>query len=299
MNQIDYKLLRALNAVIQCQSFEGAASKLCISQSAVSQRVKQLEEFVGHPVLIRGRPITLTPIGSQLVGHFKQVDQLERELVPKILPESPLQPIKLSISVNADSLAIWFIEALAPLIKFNPIELDIIVSDESRTTDKLKSGEAYGAISTMEHPLPGYRCDYLGDLKYVLVASKGFQARYFANGVNHESLKLAPGVAYDQLDNMHLKFIHDNFGLPPGSYPCHTVRSSEAFVELAKKGLAYTLIPKQQIEKELKKKELVNLLPGKSLSNKLYWHSWLMGKGVFKKASELIINYARNYLPYE
>ncbi len=127
MNQIDYKLLRALNSVIQCQSFEGAAGKLSISQSAVSQRVKQLEEFVGHPVLIRGRPITLTPIGSQLVGHFKQVDQLERELVPKILPESPLQPIKLSISVNADSLAIWFIEALAPLIKFNPIELDIIV----------------------------------------------------------------------------------------------------------------------------------------------------------------------------
>ncbi len=294
---IDYKLLRALNIVIQKQSFERAANQLHISQSAVSQRIKLLEEFVGHPVVIRGKPITLTDTGHQLLTHYKQVELLERELFPKIIAESPLQPIKLSLSVNADSLSIWFIEALAPLLKTHPIELDIMVSDEARTTDKLKSGEAFGALSTLSHPLTGYKTDYVGELKYLLVASPEFQQRFFSNGVSKQSLKLAPGVSFDQQDNTHLKFIEEQFGLPSGNYPCHTVRSSEAFVDLAKNGVAYALIPELQIQSELTTGQLVNLLPESSLTTKLYWHSWVLGKGVFKQASELIINYARNYLP--
>ena len=297
MMDIDYKLLRALNVVMQKQSFDRAADKLHISQSAVSQRIKLLEEFVGHPVLIRSKPITLTPTGHQLLAHFKQVELLERDLLPKIIAESPLQPIKLSLSVNADSLSIWFIEALAPLLKTHPIELDIMVSDEARTTDKLKSGEAFGALSTLDHPLPGYKTDYVGDLKYLLVASKEFQGRYFSNGVNNQSLQKAPGVAFDQQDNTHLRFIEEQFDLPPGNYPCHTVRSSEAFVDLAKNGVAYALIPELQIQSELNKQLLINLLPDTALVTKLYWHSWVLGKGVFKQASDLIINYARNYLP--
>lgn len=296
---IDYKLLRALNTVIQKQSFERAADKLCISQSAVSQRIKLLEGFVGHPVVIRGKPIALTPTGHQLITHFKQVESLEAELLPHIMAEMPQQPIKLSLSVNADSLSIWFIKALAPLLKTHPIELDIMVSDESRTTDKLKSGEAFGALSTLAHPLPGYKTDYLGDLKYILVACREFQVRYFSKGVNTQSLQFAPGVAFDQQDNTHLKFIEDQFKLPPGNYPCHTVRSSEAFVDLAKHGVAYALVPELQIQQELKQQTLINLLPDKKLVTQLYWHSWVLAKGVFKQASELIVNYGRDYLPSE
>jgi LysR family transcriptional regulator (chromosome initiation inhibitor) len=294
---IDYKLLKALNVIVQKQSFERAANHLHISQSAISQRIKLLEEFIGHPVLIRGKPITTTPIGNQLLSHYKQVELLEQELLPKIVADAPNTPIRLSLSVNADSLSIWFIEALAPLIKSYSIELDIMVSDESRTTNKLKSGEAFGAISTLSHPLPGYKADYLGDLKYILVASPEFKDRYFKNGVNQETLKHAPGVAFDQLDNMHLKFIEQTFDLPHGNYPCHIVRSSEAFVDFAKNSLAYSLVPELQVQKELKAGTLINLLPQTKLSNPLYWHSWVLGKGVFKKASELIINYAQNYLP--
>ncbi len=249
--EIDYKLLRALNSVIQKQSFERAAIHLHLSQSAVSQRIKALEEFVGHPVLIREKPIRLTAIGHQLLSHFKQVEALEGELLPKIIADAPQHVIKLSLSVNADSLAIWFIEALAPLLKKYPIELDIIVSNEARTTDKLKSGEAFGAISTLANPLPGYKVDYVGDQKYILVASKAYRSAYFSNGVSKEALKLATGVAFDQLDNMHFRFIKDKFDLHESNYLCHTVRSSEAFVDLAKNGVAYALVPELQIQSEL------------------------------------------------
>jgi len=66
---MDYKLLAALAAIIETQSFDLAAEQLFISQSAISQRIKLLEENIGQPVLIRKQPIELTIVGEQLLSH--------------------------------------------------------------------------------------------------------------------------------------------------------------------------------------------------------------------------------------
>lgn len=49
MKRPDYRTLQALDAVIRERGFERAAQKLCITQSAVSQRIKQLENMFGQP----------------------------------------------------------------------------------------------------------------------------------------------------------------------------------------------------------------------------------------------------------
>jgi len=298
MQQIDYKLLKALFVVINQQSFERAASLLNISQSAISQRIKMLEQWLGHPVLIRSKPLRLTEIGRQLVIHYQQVEALQRELLPQILPESPVLPTKLSFAVNADSLATWFLDAVAPLIKLHPVELDLLVCDEQRTLEKLKSGEAFAAVSLSADPLPGYKVQYLGQVNYILVASPEFKERFFAKGVNISALTKAHGIAFDQQDDMHHRFIEQHFSLKPGDYPCHVVRSSEAFVDMAKKGLAYCLLPEIQIKQELCDKQLVSIFAASPLVEKLYWHSWIMGKGLFKQASELIVKHARSILDH-
>lgn len=292
----DYKLLKALDVVMSSQNFERAAEILCISQSAVSQRIKQLEEFVGHPVIIRGKPLSLTTVGKQIINHYKQVELLERELIPKVIPGQQLSAIKLSLAVNADSLAIWFLDALAPMIKFSNIELNLVISGETRTIEHLKSGEAFGAVSTNPRPIAGFKTEKLGQLKYVLVASPEFKKHYFANGVTSNALKNAPGANFDRFDLMHQQFIEKHFNLKPDSYPCHTVRSSEAFVNMAKNSLAYTLIPENQIKSELANGELINISPRKYQMDTLYWHSWVLEKGLFKKASQMIIAHARKTL---
>ena len=45
----DYKLLTALDAVLREQSFDKAAKRLHITQSAISQRIKLLEAEHGQP----------------------------------------------------------------------------------------------------------------------------------------------------------------------------------------------------------------------------------------------------------
>jgi LysR family transcriptional regulator (chromosome initiation inhibitor) len=296
MAEFDYKLLAALAEVIELQSFELAAKKLFISQSAISQRIKALEEHVGQPVLIRNQPIIATLAGDQLLSHFKKVKQLEHELLPILSPDKPIKPMKISLAVNADSIATWFIEAITPVLREHLIELDLIIEHEERTIDKLRRGQAIGAVTVMEKPLKGYRSFKLGEMEYCLVASEGFKQKYFPDGVNQSSLKMAPAISYDHKDDMHVRYIAKHFDLAANQYYCHSVRSSEAFVELVKQGVAYCLLPKLQIEEELSSGQLINLCPDKELVETLFWHSWVLVKGVNKKISEQIVYFGREKL---
>ncbi len=296
MKELDYKLLAALAAIIETQSFELAANKLFISQSAISQRIKLLEENIGHPMLIRRQPIELTTVGEQLLSHYKKVQQLEDELLPELLPDKPTKPMRISLAINADCIATWFIKAVTPVLKENLLELNLLIEHEERTIDKLRSGEAIGAVTVIEKPLKGYRSFELGKMHYCLVASKTFQQKYFSKGVTTTSLKMAPGISYDHKDDMHVRYIAEHFDLAASEYYCHSVRSSEAFVELAKQGVAYCLLPELQIKKELASGELIKLCPDKQLIETLYWHSWVLVKGINKKISQEIIRVGQEIL---
>lgn len=293
MKELDYKLLRALDAVLQEQNFERAARSLHLTQSAISQRIKQLEQQFAEPLLIRSQPLQATPLGQKLLAHYRQVHQLEIELAGELTPTTPQGPIRISIAVNADSLATWFLPAIAPLLEQHPIELNLLVDDESRTLDKVREGQAFGAISLQSQPLAGCCIDELGEMHYLLTASPAFVARHFPNGLTRETLAKAPAVAFDQRDDMHVSFMRRHFGLEPGGYPCHTVHSSEAFVAMAEQGLACCLIPELQIRQHLATGSLVNLSPDHRLTEPLYWHRWVLEKGIHKQLSRRLIDYAR------
>ncbi|MDE1465297.1 LysR family transcriptional regulator ArgP [Spartinivicinus poritis] len=292
----DYKLLQALDVVVQEQSFERAAAILSITQSAISQRIKQLEEQVAQPLLVRSHPIEPTTLGQKLLGHFRQVKQLEQELRQELFPTEPNQRLNITVAVNADSLATWFIPAMNPLLATHTIELNLLISHESHTLEKIKNGEAFAAISSNNQVLPGCKADKLGNMEYVLVASPGFKKKFFGKTVTPEKLKYAPAVAFDQKDDMHATFLAQHFNLLPGTYPCHTVRSSEAFVALAKAGVVYCLIPKIQVQIELNEGTLIELSPKYKLKVPLYWHRWILEKGIHKLISESVISYAKKSL---
>ncbi len=293
---LDYKLLHAFSVVVDEQNFAKAASVLSITQSAVSQRIKTLEQTLGQPVLVRAQPLVATNIGKKLLAHYQQVKQLEQDIIPDISANSKTETITANIASNADSLATWLIAAIGDVCHQYNVAVNFRLADENRTINYLKDGEVFGAISTHDQALPGCTLNKLGDMQYILVAAPSFVDRYFSNGINKKALESAPAVAYDQKDDMHIKYIEQTFGLKGGSYPCHTVRSSEAFVGFALQGLAYCLIPKLQIQAELNAGDLVDLMPENSITRTLYWHHWVLLKGVFKELSKAIIHRAEHAL---
>ena len=291
----DYKQLQALDVVVREQNFERAARRLNLTQSAVSQRIKLLEQAVAQPLLLRTTPPTPTPLGQQLLSHYRQVTQLERELLPHLRAEAPQQPLRVSMAVNADSLATWFLPALAPLLAQHPIELDLRIEDETRTLDRLRQGEVFGAVSTEAASLPGCHASLIGRMEYALVCSPSFADHYFASGLTLANLQQAPGVAFDQRDDMHITYMREHFSLQPGGYPCHTVHSSEAFIALACAGVAYCLIPRLQIAKELASGALL-ALDSPPLYRQLYWHRWVLERGLHQKISQAILQHGQQCL---
>jgi LysR family transcriptional regulator (chromosome initiation inhibitor) len=159
MKRPDYRTLQALDAVIRERGFERAAQKLCITQSAVSQRIKQLENMFGQPLLgiCTPRP---TEQGQKLLALLRQVELLEDEWLGD--EQTGSTPLLLSLAVNADSLATWLLPALAPVLADSPIRLNLQVEDETcpGTPAPRRSGgcRQYSAASAAKLPCGSARC---------------------------------------------------------------------------------------------------------------------------------------------
>ncbi|MCS0045673.1 MULTISPECIES: LysR family transcriptional regulator ArgP [Vibrio diabolicus subgroup] len=297
MRGLDYKWIEALDAVVYQGSFERAAEHLFVSQSAISQRIKQLEKFLAQPVLVRSQPPKPTLIGKKLLGLYRRVRLLEHEILPELKNDTSTRPVQLSLATNADSLATWLLPALQDVMKQRQVELKLTIYGESRSIEKLKSGEVTGAISLESQPIPGCRADYLGRVDYVCVASPEFYQRYFAQGVNNQTLAKAPAVSYDQYDDLHRTFLTEHFNVSPDSVIHHNISSSEAFLKVALAGVAYCLIPRLQITDELERGALVDVTPGFLMSHRIYWHHWQLETGVLQEISHAIVGYAQRHLP--
>ncbi|EJN8561361.1 LysR family transcriptional regulator ArgP [Vibrio alginolyticus] len=297
MRGLDYKWIEALDAIVYQGSFERAAEHLFVSQSAISQRIKQLEKFLAQPVLIRSQPPKPTPIGKKLLGLYRRVRLLEHEILPELKNDTSTRPVQLSLATNADSLATWLLPALKNVMKQRQVELKLTIYGEYRSIEKLKSGEVTGAISLESQPIPGCRADYLGRIDYVCVASPEFYQRYFSKGVNNQTLAKAPAVSYDQYDDLHKTFLTEHFNVNPDSVIHHNISSSEAFLKVALAGVAYCLIPRLQINDELDRGVLVDVTPGFLMSHRIYWHHWQLETGVLQEISNAIVGYAQQHLP--
>jgi LysR family transcriptional regulator (chromosome initiation inhibitor) len=104
---LDYAALAALAAVVREGSFERAAGALGVTPSAVSQRVRALEERVGAVLVVRGQPCRATEVGARLCAHAERVRLLESEVtaaLPGLAEEGHARETTIRVAVNADSL---------------------------------------------------------------------------------------------------------------------------------------------------------------------------------------------------
>lgn len=270
----DYKLIEALAMVAREGSFDKAAKALFITQSAVSQRVKLLEELFGQVLIARTTPPQVTPAGRQLLKHYLQVKRLEDDLMEEIGDPENGGFASITVGVNADSLALWFLEAVRPLLLEEQVVLEIRVADQEQTHRLLKDGEVMGCISSQELPMQGCRIEYLGEMNYRMMATPEFSAQWFPNGFTVKDVCCAPALMFDRKDDLHYKFLDQAIGEVPAKLPIHYVPSVEKYADFLTFGVAYGMLPDQQSRPMVNNGKLVDLSPGHLVSVKLYWHCW-------------------------
>ncbi|MFT4151272.1 MAG: LysR family transcriptional regulator ArgP [Paracoccaceae bacterium] len=263
---LDYPQLEALAAVHRRGSFDLAAAALGVTPSAVSQRVKALEERIGTLLIRRGQPSVATEAGLRLIRHLEEVTLLEHALARQV-PGVAHGPATARVVVNADSLATWVIPALAGV---EGLLFDIVIEDQEVSQDWLRRGEVAAAITAHPGPLQGCDTVPLGRLRYRATASPAFVSRWLASGVTAAAMARAPAITYSDKDALQADWLAQRFGRRI-AHPTHRIASSQGFVDAALAGLGWGMNPEPLIAAHLDDGRLVELSPDTPLDVPLHW----------------------------
>ena len=295
---VDYAALRAVAAVVRTGSFERAAASLNVTPSAVSQRIKHLEERLGAVLIERGTPCTATDKGLALCRHMDRVGMLEKDLMehlPELSGAEGAGQVTLNVATNADSLGTWFLEAIASFTKATDYLVNVAIDDEDHTADWLRRGRVLAAVTSLERPVQGCRVTPLGALRYQATASPDFVARYFPDGLTEEAFQNAPALTFNQKDRLQTVWAREVFGQDL-SFPTHWLPSTQSFLEGSLAGMGWALNPVQLARRHLERGDLVELAPGQMLERHLFWQINRLAADQLHELSRSILAVARREL---
>ncbi|URL60112.1 LysR family transcriptional regulator ArgP [Luteibacter flocculans] len=262
--------LAAFAAVIEEGSFDGAARRLSVTPSAVSQRIKALEDRLGHVLVVRHAPCRPTPAGERLLRRLRPMQALEAEALADFLPTDENVPRSVAIAVNDDSLQTWFLDGLAELHHRHGYLFDVRVDDQDHTLEMLRDGSVLGAVTAEAKPVQGCNVHALGAMRYYPIASPAFAAAHFRRGLTADALGKAPLIVFNRKDELQWRFIRDitRARLAP---PVHYLPTSTGFVDAAGLGLGWCLAPESLIAPAVDAGRVVVLGKKHWLDVPLYW----------------------------
>ncbi|MCF2129689.1 LysR family transcriptional regulator ArgP [Strepomyces sp. STD 3.1] len=287
--------VRTLLAVVDEGTFDAAAAALHVTPSAVSQRVKALEQRTGRVLLLRTKPVRATESGAVLVRLARQVARLERDAYAELgLSGAAGEPTRVSVAVNADSLATWFLGALTELPPEPRLCFELRREDEAHTAALLREGVVMAAVTSSPDPVPGCAVRFLGRMRYLPCAGPVFAERHLS-GPLREALAVAPVVVFDRRDDFQDGFAR-RFGHGGASIARHYVPTSEGFVEAVAAGLGWGMVPEPQAEPLLRAGRLVDFAPDLPVDVPLHWQQWKLDSPALAMVADAVTATARRAL---
>jgi LysR family transcriptional regulator (chromosome initiation inhibitor) len=301
MTTFDPAALEALAAIVEEGGFERAAQRLSITQSAVSQRLRALEAQAGTVLIVRTRPLKATTAGRLLLKHTKQLRLLRadverdlRELAPNSTGGAREEE-RISIAVNADSIATWALPALDGLAR-QGLPLEIITDDQDFTQEWLREGHVLGCITTMKQALRGCKVLPLGAMPYMAVAQAAYAREHLPQGLTAHNFRDPPFVAFNRKDDMQAEFVGRAFGLKRVSLNQLFVPSSEGQVRAVLAGWGVSVVPELLVRGLLAQGALVDVAPATRVPVQLYWHCWNLESALLDQLTAALSGAARAVL---
>lgn len=268
--------LEAFLAVIEEGSFDRAAKRLCITPSALSQRIKGLEDRLGAVLVKRGVPSVATEAGKKLLRRAQSMRLLESETLTDFRLGEGDETARLTILVNNDSLATWLPEALADFAsetKGERVSIELLTDDQDRALESLRNGTAIAVVTSEGHPVAGARSTPLGAMRYVAVTSPALAASFRSAGLD-TALRSAPVIFYDRKDTLQDRYLA-SFGIGPEAFTglIHYAPSPTAMIDLAARGLGWCMAPESLVLPWIDKGAIAEISLERSIDVPLFWQS--------------------------
>ena len=286
MQRLTLDQLDTLLALIEAGTFDAAARRLHVTASAISQRVKAMEEACGRVLVQRSSPVTLTEAGELVLRYARQVNLLEADTLRALEgPGAGDRAVTLALAVNADSLATWFLGALAGLGDRLNVAFDLHREDQERTLSLLRAGVVMAAVTSSPEPVQGCRSTALGSMRYLAVATPAFVDRWLGAGLT--ALPDAPIVLFDRNDDLQDAFLREHAGRA-GAAPGHFIPTSHDFARAVLLGLGWGMLPEQQCLAEIAEGTLVRLAAAHPVDVPLYWQRWNLSSALLDAVSAAV-----------
>jgi LysR family transcriptional regulator (chromosome initiation inhibitor) len=266
--------VRTLLAAVDEGTFEAAAEVLHVTPSAVSQRVKALEQRTGRVLLLRTKPVRLTESGEVVVRFGRQLARLERDAGTELGLTDAAGPTSLPIAVNSDSLATWILPALAEVVARHDVTFDLHRDDQDHTAALLRQGLVMAAVTSSPEAVQGCSVRALGRMRYRAMAAPDFAARWIGDAPLRQVLADVPVVVFDRKDDLQDRFLRGLAPRRPPGRARHYMPSSEAFVDAVVAGLGWGMIPEAQAARHRSAGALVDLAERRAVDVPLYWQQW-------------------------
>lgn len=290
MSDLPLDQVRTLLAVVDEQSFDAAAAVLHVTPSAVSQRIKSLEQRTGRVLLLRTKPIQLTSSGQALIRFARSLAQLEQDALTELGLGSSVRT--LSIAVNADSLATWFLPALAKVP--DSICFDLQREDQDHTAALLREGLVMAAVTASPQPVQGCTSARLGRMRYRAMASPAFISRWLSDAPLPTSLPTAPVIVFDRKDDLQDRFLRSLTRRRSFTSVRHHIPASESFADAVAAGLGWGMVP--ELQAATRGDSLVDLAPDRPMDVPLHWQQWKLDSPALAAVADAVAQGAKQAL---
>jgi LysR family transcriptional regulator (chromosome initiation inhibitor) len=252
-------------------------------------------------LVVRSRPLKPTSAGRLLLKHTQQLrllrSEVEREL-RELAPSSAAgsrDEERISLAINADSIATWALPALDALAR-QGLPLEIITDDQDFTHEWLREGQVLGCVTTVKQALRGCKVVPLGAMRYVAVAQAELARARLPQGLRPHNFRELPFVAFIRKDDMQAEFVAKAFHLKRVTLQQLFVPSSEGQVRAVLAGWGLSVVPELLVRGLIAQGSLVQLAPQASVPVQLYWHCWNLESAVLDQLTAALTAAAREAL---
>jgi len=279
--RFDPAQLETLVAISEEGTFEAAARRLHVTPSAVSQRVRALEQAAGQVLVGRTTPATVTAAGEPLVRLGRQLRLLAAEAAATL---GTGEVVELAVAVNADSLATWLRPVLHTVATTAGVALRLRIEDQGYSHDLLRRGEVLAAVTAEAAPVQGCAAEPLGRLRYTPAAAPWLVERHRrGRSVDWASI---PMVVFNEKDHLQDEVLAAHGATRPPVV--HRVPSTADFHEAVRAGLGWGMIPAPQLDPDVTGGLLVRLPGGRPVDVPLFWQRWRLDSPALAALSDAV-----------
>ncbi len=254
---INFELYKIFYHVAKNNSFSDAAAKLHVSQSAVSQAVKNLEAKTGSQLFFRKtREIKLTPEGELLFKHIEQAYNFIKTAENKLLESQNLVNGEIRIGVSDTICKYYLIDKIDKFIKKHPkVKIQVINRTSHQIQSILQEGKIDFGIVTLPVHEKGIAVENFKYVEDIFVASNRF-IELKGKEVSLKELSEYPLLMLDRNSSTrrNIDFFAQKKGI--NLIPEIELESIDLLLEFAKIGLGIAHVLKESASSFIDKNEL-------------------------------------------